>query len=97
MNSSKFNTDVYNDQLLETLIQGIGKNIREERLKRDMSIVDLSKITNIDRRQLYRIESGENKIGLLCLMKVMIALEIPANIFSFQNPLKSGMHATHNI
>lgn len=101
MNSNKLNEVVYDDKLLETMILGIGKNIREERLRRDMSLVDLSKLTNIDRRQLYRIESGENKIGLLCLMKVMIALEIPVSMILPKNTriikvVKSGTHATHN-
>jgi len=77
MNSSKFNTDVYNDQLLDTMILDIGKNVREERLRRDLSVNDLSIIANINPRHLYKIESGENKIGLLCLIKIMIALKMP--------------------
>lgn len=80
MNSNNYiNYNVYDEDWLEGQISSLGKNIREERLKRDLSLKDLSLITNINKRQLYKIESGENKIGLKGVLRIMIALEIQPN------------------
>jgi len=80
MNSNTLNNiNVYDEEWINNQISEIGKNIREERLRRDLSVNDLSLISNINIRQLYKIESGENKIGLKGIMRIIIALDISPN------------------
>lgn len=71
------NMVVYDEDLLKDMISKIGKMIKEERLKRNLSQSDLSRIANIARSQVYKIENGEVRIGLMSLIKIMIALDIP--------------------
>jgi len=81
MNSNtQINDDVYDKELLDNLILNIGKNIRDERLKRDMLPTDLSLKANIPLSQIYKIESGKCKVGILTVIKVVIALELPIEI-----------------
>lgn len=71
------NTIIYDAEKLDLLIREAGKNIKNERLKRQMSILELSMMTNIDVTHLYRIESGQSKVGIEGLLKIVVAFDMP--------------------
>lgn len=70
-------TIIYDSEQLDLLIRETGKNIKNERLKRGMSIVELSMLANIDPAHLYRIECGRSKVGLEGLLKIVVAFDMP--------------------
>jgi DNA-binding XRE family transcriptional regulator len=55
----------------------IGVMIREERIKLNLTQGDLSKLSNISRRTLVSIESGDKNIGVHNLKKIL-------NVFDFE-------------
>lgn len=56
-----------------------GAVIRNERNRRDMSVLDLSVITGISVSHLCQIEQGNRRMGMNVLFKLMNVFEADAN------------------
>jgi transcriptional regulator with XRE-family HTH domain len=70
----------YDEDKMQTIISDIGENIRLERKKLDVSAAELCHRANLSESQLYKIETGMSKIGLLTLLKVSAGLNIPTGL-----------------
>ena len=61
---------------LKEFIKNIGKRIRELRLERSMTQLDLAIASNIDERQIQRLEASHTSPTIKTLYKVSKALDI---------------------
>ena len=75
-----YNPTVYDDECINEMIKDISTNIKNERLKRDISINTFSEMTNMSAAHIYRLENGITKIGIASILKSIIALEISADV-----------------
>lgn len=60
----------------DIIVKNIAKNIKEQRLEKGVSCLELSERTGIDLSHIYRIEKGTRKVGLDALLRISIALDI---------------------
>lgn len=65
-----------NDDLLEAALENIAKRLKEERLRQNMSVSNLSKLSHVSESTIYRYERGVNSIELQILIKVVPALKL---------------------
>lgn len=68
---------IYDEKKLEKRMEGVGARIKEERLKRNISISKLAELSNLSLSCISKAES-HCRIGLKALLKIAAALEIPA-------------------
>ena len=61
-------------KLKNNLIVLIGSRIREKRIKKGWTMMDLAFEAGIDYRQLGRIERGENNVTIFSLKRITDAL-----------------------
>ena len=61
-------------KLKNKLIVLIGSRIREKRIKKGWTMMDLAFEAGIDYRQLGRIERGENNVTIFSLIRITDAL-----------------------
>lgn len=66
----------YDDAKMELYMRDVGKRIQEERLKRNLSLLQLSHLSNVSLSHLNRVENGLRSIGIECLLKICSALSI---------------------
>lgn len=59
----------------EILFVIVGQRIKELRQKRRMTQQDLSKVCNVSRTTIVNMESANQRIGLLQMAKILLALE----------------------
>ncbi len=59
----------------EQFLQGIGGRVREQRMKRDWSLTNLSLATDLSRAHLCDIENGRTEPGAGCLLRLAIAFK----------------------
>lgn len=69
-------TSAYDDNMLDKYIKEIGRQIYINRVKRDWSVEHLSDRAGVSKINLYKIENGTARIGLMTLLKVSIALGV---------------------
>lgn len=65
-----------NDDLLEAALKNIGKRLKEERLRQNISVSNLSKLSHVSESTIYRYERGGNSIELQVLIKIVPALKL---------------------
>ena len=58
------------------MIKNFGKRVFEERLKQDLTQLDLATLAETDERQIRRIEKGENAVSVILAYKVSQALKV---------------------
>lgn len=75
----KNNKSQDNKEVEKKIYFEIAKNINDQRLKKDMSLEELSKISGVDKVHLYRIEKSERNVGMITLIKLAFALEVNIN------------------
>ena len=63
----------------ETDLQRFGSRVRAEREKREISQEELADRAGIHRTYLGGVERGERNIGLLNILRIARALDIPAS------------------
>ncbi|AUP79091.1 helix-turn-helix domain-containing protein [Flavivirga eckloniae] len=61
---------------VEVFIDDIGKRIRELRKERNMTQLDLATISDIDERQVQRLERGHTSATLKTLLKITNGLNV---------------------
>ncbi len=69
-------TFCYDDIKLDLLMKDTGRRIQEERQKRNLSLVQLSHLSNVSPSHLNRIENGQRRAGIEPLLKICKALSI---------------------
>ncbi len=69
------------EQELKLFIKDIGKRIRELRKERDMTQLDLAIKSNIDERQIQRLEASRTSPTLKTLYKVIKGLSLDFKTF----------------
>lgn len=62
-------------------LKQVGNKIRQTRLAKGLTMVQLANEANIEFRQLGRIERGEINTSLVSLLKLADALEVDPAIF----------------
>jgi transcriptional regulator with XRE-family HTH domain len=72
-------TVIFDDEQMGLLMNEIGKNIRRERMKQNLSFNELSALTGIHPSHLYKVEHGINNVGLSTILKIAIAFDLPLN------------------
>lgn len=67
-----------NDDLLEAALKNIVKKLKEERLRQNISVSNLSKLSHVSESIIYRYERGvnSNSIDLQVLIKIVLALKL---------------------
>lgn len=78
------------------MIKDISTNIKNERLKRDISINTFSEMTNMSAAHIYRLENGITKIGIASILKSIIALEISADVIFPEIPASTHKQELSN-
>lgn len=86
-------TFCYDDDKMDLLLKDTGRRIREERLKRNLSLIQLSHLSNVSASHINRIENGTRKVGIEPLLKISRALDVP---FTNMLPLEEGPHLMTN-
>lgn len=66
---------------LDLFISKVGARIRELRLEQGLTQLDLAIKSNVDERQIQRLENGETSPTLKTLYKVSRGLEIDLSAF----------------
>ncbi len=65
-----------NDDLLEAALENIAKRLKEERLRQNISVSNLSKLSHVSESTIYRYEKGVNSIDLQVLIKIVPVLKL---------------------
>jgi len=60
----------------DRLIEIFGERVLEERLKQDLTQLDLATLAETDERQIRRIEKAENAVSFILAYKVSQALKV---------------------
>ena len=55
-----------------------GKKVRELRRRKDLSQEEFAELAGLDRSYIGGVERGERNISLLNILKIAVALEVPA-------------------
>ncbi len=63
-------------EYMKCVYESIAVNLRKEREKQGLSVIDLEKISGIDRSAIYKMESNKRRFGLENLIKICFALKI---------------------
>ena len=66
---------------LNLFINKVGARIKELRLEQDLTQLDLAIKSNVDERQIQRLENGETSPTLKTLYKVSHGLNVPIEQF----------------
>ena len=64
------------DELLADFLKEIARRLKEERLRQDMDVATLSKLSSINNSIIYRYEKGTNQVSLQVLIKIASALKL---------------------
>lgn len=59
----------------------VGRNLKQARILKELSLSDLGSLCNMDRGDLSKIEAGKINIGIITLFKLRAALDIPIEQF----------------
>lgn len=79
--SKSVGTFIFSKEEMNLLLHEIGKNVRKYRTKYGLSIDKLANLAGITKGTLYKVEKGSTGIGLVVLLKISYALQIPINDF----------------
>lgn len=65
----------------ESILHRIGENVRNLRMKKKLSLRELSYLCNIDNSKISKIESGKTNITVATLLEIATALDVsPADL-----------------
>lgn len=71
---------------IESYKKLFGKRLKEIRVNKGMSQLDLASYLNVDKTSISRIENGRTNLTLITMVKLSKALDIRINeLFDFQN------------
>jgi transcriptional regulator with XRE-family HTH domain len=62
---------------VDTVLAGVGPRVRQLRLLRGRTLVDLAAETGISKSTLSRLESGQRKVSLELLLPIAYAFQVP--------------------
>lgn len=65
-----------NDEYIEMVYKNISQNLRKEREKQGMTVIQLERKSGIDRTAIYKMENNKRRFGLENLLKICLALNI---------------------
>lgn len=65
----------------DSFAKDIGKNLRELRKRRDLSLNDLAQLSGVSRSMLSQMETGRSIPSVLVLCKIARSLEVPVTFF----------------
>lgn len=84
-----WNSICTSDELLADFFKEIARRLKEERLRQDMDVTTLSKLSGINNSIIYRYEKGTNQVSLQVLIKVASVLKLDiAKIISINTTQK---------
>lgn len=77
-------TPIYDQDLMDSLLDGIAQNIYIEMEKQHMTIRGLGEMAGINYSTLYYILEGKKRIGIKSLIKISCALHLsPCDLFPY--------------
>lgn len=79
--SKSVGTFIFSKEEMNLILHEIGKNVRKYRTKYGLSIDRLANLAGITKGTLYKVEKGSIGIGLVVLLKISYALQIPISDF----------------
>lgn len=59
----------------------IGERLREERLKRKMSLADVGKVFNVSRQSIFKYEKGQRGMSMETFIKMLEFYDLEPNQF----------------
>lgn len=83
--------DVLTEEGMNHVIVDVGRRIKEERVKRGMSMSRLAELANVSTSHISKVETAKCEIGLKSLIKIATALEMNASDFLPEAERASGM------
>lgn len=72
---------IYDDKKLQNCFMNVGKKIRKERMRQNMSISRLAELANLSTSCISKAEAARCQISLKALIKIAAALDVPAGVF----------------
>lgn len=64
------------EKRMKEILGEVGKNVKEERLKRGLSMAKLAELSNLSVSHISKVESAQCEIGLKALIKISTALSM---------------------
>lgn len=81
---SLIDTPIYNDEMMDSIFNGIVQNIQTEMDKQGITVRGLGQLSGVNYSHLSRIFTGQSNIGLLVMIKVAYALNVsPSDLFPY--------------
>lgn len=74
-------TIIFDEEKMDVRMEEIGKKIRKERQKKELSISRLAQLSNLSVSCVSKAESERCRISLKTLLRIAAALEIPVSKF----------------
>lgn len=71
-----WNSICTSDELLKETFKDIARRLKEERLRQNIDVSTLSKLTGINNSSIYRYEKSTNPVSLQTLIKIAWALNL---------------------
>lgn len=75
-----YKPEIYDDRKINELVDEIGINIKNERIRQHISLNKFADMTNISATHISNFENGIKTIGTASLVKAIIALNVSPDI-----------------
>ena len=84
MSKDLIDTPIYNEELMDNVLEGIAQNIFVEMDKQGLTVRGLGELSGVNYSHLSRLFNGQSKIGIGTLIKLAYALHIsPGDLFPY--------------
>lgn len=84
MSPDLIDTPIYNEDMMNYILDGILSNICIEMDKQNISVRELGDLSGVDYSHLSRVFNGHGRIGLTAMIKIAYALHIsPRELFPY--------------
>lgn len=84
MSKDLIDTPIYNEELMDNVLEGIAQNIFVEMDKQGLTVRGLGELSGVNYSHLSRLFNGQSKIGIGTLIKLAYALHIsPGELFPY--------------
>lgn len=86
MSSDLIDTPIYNEDMMNYILDGILSNICIEMDKQNISVRELGDLSGVDYSHLSRVFNGHGRIGLTAMIKIAYALHVnPKDFFPYDD------------